>query len=80
MRSHPTVAGVVRMIFLEYGYDSWLCGALLFNLRMAISGLFVRGGCTEERERVPCRIAQPASCDSGAVCGSVWYVGDFYRS
>ena len=65
------------MIFLEYGYDSWLCRALLFHLRMAISGHFVRGGGTEERERVPCRMTQPALCDSGAVGGSVWYVGDF---
>ena len=76
MRSHPTVAGVVRMIFLEYGYDKWLCGAVLFNLRMAFFGVFVRGDCTEERERVPRGMTRPASCGSGAVSGSVWYSGD----
>ena len=65
------------MIIFEAAYDRWLCGALLFHLRMAISGVFVRGGCTEERERVPRGMTRPASCDSGAVIGSVWYVGDF---
>ena len=32
---------MVRMIFLEYAYDSWLCDGLLFILCMAISGHFV---------------------------------------
>ena len=71
MRSHPIVAGMVRMIFLEYAYDSWLCDGLLFILCMAISGHFVRGGRTEDRERVPRGMTQPASCGSGAVSGSV---------
>ena len=53
------------MIFLEYGYDSWLCRALLFHLRMAISGHFVRGGGTEERERAPRGMTQPALAGLG---------------
>ena len=43
------------MIFLEYAYDSWLCDGLLFILCMAISGHFVRGGCTEVSESA-CRV------------------------
>ena len=65
------------MIIFEATYDMWLCGAVLFHLRMAISGVFVRGARTEERERVPRGIMRPASCDCGAVSGSAWYVGDF---
>ena len=64
------------MIILEPAYDTWLCGGLLFNLRTTLSGVFVRGACTEERERVPRGITRPASCGSGAVSGSVWYSGD----
>ena len=64
------------MIIVEAAYDRWLCGGLLFHLRMAFSGVFVRGACTEDRERVPRGMTQPASCGSGAVIGSVWSSGD----
>ena len=37
----------------EYGYDQWLCELFLFELRMSLSGVIVRGGRAEERERVP---------------------------
>ena len=50
---------------------------LLFELRMRLSGLFASGGRAVDRERVPRRMALQASCDSGAVGGSVWCVGDF---
>ena len=68
------------MIIFEAAYDLWLCRVVLFDLCMAISGLFVRGHRTEERERVPRGMTQPASCGSGAVIGSVWYSGDSWRS
>ena len=64
------------MIILEPAYDTWLCGGLLFNLRMTFSGVFVRGACTEDRERVPRGITRLASCGSGVVIGSVWSSGD----
>ena len=67
---------MVHLIFLEYGYDLWLYHGLLFNLRMTLSGLFVRGHRTEKRERVPRGMTLPASCDIGAVGGSVLYSGD----
>ena len=49
---------------------------LLFELRMRLSGLLARGGRTEDRERVTCRLARWAWSGSGAVGGSVWYSGD----
>ena len=55
------------MIFLEYGYDSWLCGALLFELHTSLSGVFVRGGRTEDRERAPRGMTQPALTGLGRV-------------
>ena len=53
MRSTPAVQGLVYMVILEYGYDQWLCELFLFELRMSLSGVIVRGGRAEERERVP---------------------------
>ena len=50
---------------------------LLFELRMSLSGLLARGDRTEDRERVTCRSALSVWSGSGAVGGSVWYVGDF---
>ena len=41
------------MMFLEFAYDGWLYGVVLFELRMSLSGVIVRGGRAEERERVP---------------------------
>ena len=65
------------MIVFESAYDWWLCGVVLFELRTGLSGVFARGVRTEERERVPRGMARLASCESGAVGGSAWYVGDF---
>ena len=64
------------MISFEAAYDWWLCGVVLFELYTSLYGAFARGVRTEERERVPRGMTQPASCGSGAVSGSVWYSGD----
>ena len=74
MCSTPAVQGLVCLMVLEYDYVEWLCDVLLFELRTALSGVFVRGGRAEERKRVPREIAWPASCDSGAFGRSVWSV------
>ena len=74
MRSSPTVEGLVRMMFFEACCDRWLCDVVLFKLRMSLSGLCVRGGRSEKRERVPREMTRLASCDSGAVGASVWSV------
>ena len=42
MRSTPAVQGLVYMVILEYGDDQWLCELFLFELRMSLSGAFVR--------------------------------------
>ena len=62
------------MLFLEFAYDGWLFGVVLFELRMSLSGVFARGGRTEKRERVPRGMARLASYDSGAFGRSVWSV------
>ena len=53
MRSSPTVTGLVCIMFLEYDYDKWLCGVLLFELDTSIGGGFVCGSHAEQRECVP---------------------------
>ena len=62
------------MMFLEFAYDGWLCGVVLFELRTGLSGVFARGGRTEKRERVPRGTARLALCGSSAFGGSVWSV------
>ena len=52
-------------MFLEAGYDKWLCDLLLFELRMSLSRVFVRGGRTEDRERAPRGMTQPALAGLG---------------
>ena len=62
------------MMVIEYAYDKWLCDILLFELHTSLSGVFVRGGRNEKRERVPRGMTRIALCDSGAVGASVWSV------
>ena len=59
------------MILFKAAYDWWLHGVVLFELDTGLSGVFARGVRTEERERVPRGITEQASCDFGAVSGSV---------
>ena len=59
------------MMFVEAGYNWWLCDILLFELHMGLSGDLVCGGRTEKRGRVPRGMTHPAVCDSGAVGGPV---------
>ena len=75
-RSSPAVTGLVCAMFLEAGYDKWLCDVLLFELHTSLSGVFVRGGRSEKQGRVPCGMTRIALCDSGsgAVGASVWSV------
>ena len=63
------------MIIFEAAYDEWLCGVVLFELHTSLSGVFVRGGRNEKRERVPRGMTRIAMCDSGAVGASVWRCG-----
>ena len=65
MRSSPTVTGLVCAMFLEAGYDKWLCEVLLFELHTSLSGVFLRGGRTEDRERAPRSMTQPALAGLG---------------
>ena len=32
------------MMVLEFAYDGWLCGVVLFELRTGLSGVSARGG------------------------------------
>ena len=53
------------MIIFEAAYDEWLCGVVLFELHTSLSGVFVRGGRTEDRERAPRVMTQPALAGLG---------------
>ena len=54
------------MMFLEFAYNGWLYGVVLFELRMSLSGVFARGGRTKQREFVPRGMARLALCGSVA--------------
>ena len=77
MRSTPAVGGLVHMMVLAAGYDRWLCDVLLFELHTGLSGVFARGGCCEERERVARESARSAENDSGALDMAVRYDGHY---
>ena len=64
----------MHIMFMEACYHKWLCDIVLFELRMGLSGVFVCGGRTEKRGRVPREMTQPAVCGSSAFGGSVWSV------
>ena len=53
------------MIIFESAYDWWLCGVVLFELDTSLSGVFARGVRTEERERAPRCMTQPALAGLG---------------
>ena len=53
------------MIIFEAAYDEWLCGVVIFELHTSLSGVFVRGGRTEDRERAPRGMTQPALAGLG---------------
>ena len=74
MCSTRTVEGIMHMMFVEPDYDRWLCNVVLFELHMGLSGVFARGDCSVERERMPRGTARLALCGSGAFGGSVWSV------
>ena len=46
MCSTRAVEGIKHMMFVEADYLKWLCDVVLFELRMGLSGVFVRGGRT----------------------------------
>ena len=65
------------MMVLEDGYERWLCDVVLFELHTGLSGVFARGGCCEERERVARESARSAENDSGALDMAVRYDGHY---
>ena len=71
MCSTRTVEGIMHMMFVEPDYDRWLCNVVLFELHMGLGGVFARGDCSVERERMPRGMARLALCGSGTVVGPV---------
>ena len=65
MCSTRAVDGLIHMITFETDYDKWLCVVVLLELDAGLSGVFVRGGRTEDRERAPRSMTQPALAGLG---------------
>ena len=64
-------------MFFEVAGHQDVHHGLLFELRVRLSAVFVRGGRSEERERVARESARSAESGSGAFGASVRYDGHF---